>query len=72
MYVSLAVVHPWCEEIIKSHPPQELCPNTISESIDYLTAIMLDRVDVHMEMSFAKWHVDNLDDGVSDGTDICV
>jgi hypothetical protein len=51
---------------------QKLGPNTIGDSIDYLTAIILSRVDVQAEGSFAKWHVDNLDDGVSDGTNICV
>ena len=51
---------------------QKLGPNTIGDSINYLTAIILSRVDVHAEGSFAKWHVDNLDDGLSYGTDICV
>jgi len=51
---------------------QKLGQCTIGESIDYLTAIILSRVDVHAEGSFAKWHVDNLDDGVSEGTNICV
>jgi hypothetical protein len=51
---------------------QKLGPNTIGDSIDYLIAIILSRVNVHAERSFAIWHVDNLDDGVSDGTDICV
>jgi hypothetical protein len=65
MYVSLVVVHPRCEQITKPYPTQKLGPNTIGDCIDYLTTI-LSRVDVHAERSFAKWHVDNLDDGVSD------
>jgi hypothetical protein len=51
---------------------QEIGQYTIGESIDYLTVTILSRVDVHAEESFAKWNVDNLDEGVSEGINVCV
>jgi hypothetical protein len=65
MYVSLVVVHPRCEQITKPYPTQKLRADTIGDCIDYLTAI-LSGVDMYAEGSFAKWHLNDLDDGVSD------
>jgi hypothetical protein len=70
--VSLVLFHPRCKEITKSYPMQEIGQYTIGESIDYLTVTILSRVDVHAEESFAKWNVDNLDEGVSEGINVCV
>jgi hypothetical protein len=70
IHVSL-VVHPGCKEITQAYPTQKLSPDTIGDGVDYLTAI-LSRVDVYAERSFAKWHVDYLDEGFGDGSDIRV
>jgi hypothetical protein len=67
MYVSL-VVHLGCEEITKAYTTQKFGPKTIGDCVDYLTTI-LSRVNMYPERSFAKWHVHNFYDGVSDGTD---
>jgi hypothetical protein len=65
------VVHPGCKEITQAYATQKLGPDTIGDSVDYFTAI-LSRIYVYTERSFTKWHVDNLDNGVGDGSDIRV
>ncbi|HEX2013598.1 MAG TPA: hypothetical protein VLA68_00080 [Nitrososphaera sp.] len=55
----------------KAYPTQKFRLNTIGDCVDYLTTI-LSRVNMYPESSFAKWHVDNFYDGVSDGIDICI
>jgi hypothetical protein len=70
MHVPL-IVHPGCKEISEAYPTQKLGPDTIGDSVDYLTAI-LNRVDVYTERPFAEWHVDDLDDGIGDGSNIRV
>jgi hypothetical protein len=61
MYVSLVVVHPQWEEISKAYPMQKLGTESIGDSIDYLTAIILRRVDLKLEWPFAKWYVNDID-----------
>ena len=50
---------------------QKLGPDTVCDGVDYLAAI-LSRIDVHAERPFAKWHVDDLDDGIGDSGNIRV
>lgn len=68
MHASL-VVHPGCKEITEAYPTQKVGTDTIGNGVDYITAI-LSRVDVYTERPFAERHVDYLDNGVGDGSDI--
>jgi len=70
MHVPL-VVHPGCKEVTEAYPTQNLGPNMVGDRVDYFTAI-LSRINVHAKRSFAEWHVDDLDDGISDGSNIRV
>jgi hypothetical protein len=65
----LLLLHLGWKEVTHAYSTHQLGPDMIGDGIDYFSAI-LSRVHVYAERSLTKWHVDDLNNGISDSNNI--